>query len=712
MATCAAGLEELVAEEIRGFAASGVTVYPGAVTWQDRTVASAYRACLWSRFASRILLSLASFPAPDPDAVYRGASTVCWADHFTPEETFAVSCSLSGSRLTHSHYAALRVKDAVADWFQNMERQRPSVNTRRPDIRLHLHVEGDQATLSLDLSGESLHRRGYRLAGGEAPLKETLAAGLAALAGVKNGMSSDQAIVDPMCGSGTLLIEAALIIGDSAPGLQRKSFGFQKWRRHSKATWESLVDEALQKEQEGLKRDWPQLMGSDADPAMVRAARKNVATAGLEDRIHIVEQELARIRAPAPGGLVLTNPPYGERLLEKRTVSCLYRCLGRILRQRFSGWRLAMFSCNPDLAAMPGFRWASHHRLHNGPLSCRLFQVTIPEPEDRVPWPWKLATEADYPEGRDLANRLRKNCERLFRWAKSHDITCLRIYDADLPEYNFAVDLYGPWIHVQEYAPPASVDRKKAEARLQTGLRVLRIVLNASRGRIFIKTRRRQKGGQQYQKQGEHGRLREVREGTARFLVNLSDYLDTGLFLDHRKTRRMLARLGEGKRFLNLFGYTGTATVSAALGGARSTTTVDLSASYLDWAKANLALNGLGGPRHRLIRADCLSWLETCRESYDLIFVDPPTFSRSRHRGLRFQVQDDHETLLEQCMQHLSREGVLIFSNNYRRFKISAELVDRFHVREITHRTRPVDFRRSRHTHRCWRIRHRNGDRS
>jgi 23S rRNA (guanine2445-N2)-methyltransferase / 23S rRNA (guanine2069-N7)-methyltransferase len=708
-ATCAAGLEVLVKEEIAFFGGEAAATSPGAVRWQAATLESAYRACLWSRFASRVLLQIAAFNAGGPEALYAGAMAVDWGRHFSNKNTFAVSCTLSGTpaALSHSQYAALKVKDAIADTFRRQTGRRPDVDPQEPDIRINLHVEGTTAALSLDLSGESLHRRGCRVDGGEAPLKESLAAAIAWLSGVRPGMDPDSCVLDPMCGSGTLLIEAALILGDSAPGLLRERFGFTAWIGHNQKLWEKLTAEAIEREDALADSDWPHLIGYDADPRAVAAARKNIAKAGLTDRITVKQRQLAQLQPPTAKGLLLTNPPYGERLSEREAVKYLYRCLGRLFRERFAGWRMGFFTANTDLADMLGLAWDERHRLHNGPLKCRLLTAAAPEanslPEPHV---WELReTDPDLP-AQDFSNRLRKNCQSLLPWAKENGITCFRVYDADIPEFNVAVDLYERWAHVQEYAAPASVPADKAEERWQQALQVIRHVLSLPHSQIFIKSRERQRGAEQYQKQGEGGKLYEVQEGGCRFLVNFTDYLDTGLFLDHRKTRAMLADLAQGRSFLNLFAYTGSATVYAAAGGASSTMTVDLSEKYLLRAQANLSLNGYGGVLHQFAEADCMSWLQTCADRYGLIFVDPPTFANSKHKGLVFDVQKDHPALLRLAMRRLTPDGVLIFSTNYRKFKLEELLEIDFDVHEITEKTVPRDFSGGR-PHRCWQFRHR-----
>lgn len=708
-ATCASGLEALVQEEIIRLGGQDLAVHPGAVSWKG-TLESGYRACLWSRFASRILLELARFDAPTPEALYEHSQKILWDEHLGPGKTFAVSCTLVKAAISHSQFAALRVKDAIADQFRRRFGRRPDVNSFNPDLRLHVHVQGSGASLSLDLSGDSLHRRGYRVDSTTAALKETLAAAIVHRSGWLEHVEEEPILLDPMCGGGALLIEAALMLADSAPGLQRKRFGFMGWNRHDPKLWERLIAEALEREAAGEPRSWPRFIGYDADPRAVAAARKNVIAAGLRGVIVIGQRQLARLRSPGPGGCLLTNPPYGERLLDKESARHLYRCLGRVYRHFFPGWRLAFFTANPEFADVPAVHWEEEHRLYNGPLKCRLLvgHSSRPVAAEAPHAQWRSQPiPADTP-GVDFANRLIKNHAALADWIEAEGIHCFRLYDADMPEYNLAVDCYGDWVQVQEYAPPPSVDAHKAAERLQKALAVLRQVLAVPHSRVFIKTRARQKGKNQYQKKEKaRGLLHEVREGDALLLVNFGDYLDTGLFLDHRPIRRRIQELARGKSFLNLFGYTGAATVFAALGDALATTTVDASATYLARAGANLAVNGFGGPLHRLIEADCLDWLGKNQERFGLILVDPPTFSNSKDRRETFDIQRDHEKLLRLAMRHLSRGGLLLFSTNSRRFSLAEDLGKDFSVEEISKDTIDPDFRRNPRIHRCWQLRHR-----
>lgn len=709
-ATCSAGLENLVKDEIENFGGQDISSSPGAVSWTGR-LETAYRACLWSRFSSRILLEIGDFPAPDTDTLYDNVKDIDWEIHFKPTTSFAVYCTLSDSPITHSHFASLRVKDAVVDYFRERTGKRPDIDIRCPGIRLNLHLKETRASLAIDLSGESLHRRGYREQAGPAPLKETLAAAICHLSGINENFTDSEIILDPMCGSGTLLIEAALLVGDSAPGLQRKSFGFMGWNRHSKTIWQALVDEALEREETALQQPLPQIIGYDADPRAVAAARNNIERAGLSELITIRYGQLTDLRCPGKDGLLITNPPYGERLSEKEAVKYLYRFLGRKFAEKFSGWKMGFFSANPDYADMLGLKWTGRHSLYNGPIKCRLLCGEWQEKPAYFSQKQKLSI-SDYQcegSGADLCNRLRKNWQQLIPWAEKSGISCFRLYDADLPEYNFAIDIYENLLHIQEYAPPKTIDPDKAGQRFQTALQIIRELFNLKRSQIFIKTRKPQKGDNQYQKKKkETGKFFEVHEGDFTFIVNFTDFLDTGLFLDHRKTRAIISELAKGRTFLNLFGYTGSATVYGAGNGATSTTTVDISEKYLTRTLANLAVNGFGGYLHTVVEEDCMEWLKKETTQFGLIFVDPPTFSNSRHRKITFSVQDDHEQLLRLAMQRLAEDGTLIFSTNFRKFSLSDNLEKDFDITEITEQTMPRDFRQKNNIHRTFKFKYQN----
>jgi 23S rRNA (guanine2445-N2)-methyltransferase / 23S rRNA (guanine2069-N7)-methyltransferase len=729
--TAPRGTESLLVKELRAFNAQDIRPGTGGVACRGN-LELAYRACLWSRVGNRVLLSLARFAAASPEDLYAGVRTIHWAEHLPVTGTLVVDSFVKDSHITHSQFAALKVKDAVVDQFREQCGIRPSVDRERPDLRINLYLFQDQARLALDLSGDSLHRRGYREEGGPAPLKENLAAALLLLADWPDIAAAGGALIDPMCGSGTLPIEAALMAGDVAPGLIGRRFGFETWLGHQPELWQRLQREAEERRTAGLQR-LPLIQGYDQDPRAVAIGARNLAHAGLTGgRVRITKRELSQSRPlAAVPGLLVVNPPYGERLGSDSELANLYRTLGDVLRDHFIGWRAALLTGNAPLVRALRLRPDDSVALYNGALACQLFrfrvtadQLVTPRGQQRV-----MPTEPTSPLPADqplqprqvlspgsqmLANRLRKDLRHLGRWARRSEVSCYRLYDADLPEYAAAVDLYqtddAVWAVVQEYAAPLEVEPELARLRLEELLGAVAEVLELPAERIELKTRRRQRGNTQYDKLGATERLHTVTEGGCRFLVNFNDYLDTGLFLDHRLTRALLRDLAAGRDFLNLFAYTGSASVYAAAGRALSTTSVDLSRPYLDWAQRNLALNGFSGEAHRLVQADCLEWLEraliwpTARPRYGLIFLDPPTFSSSKRMEGVLDVQRDHVQLIRRAAELLTPDGILIFSNNYRRFRLDREALQGLLVEDLTAATIPEDFRRNLRIHQCWRI--------
>jgi 23S rRNA (guanine2445-N2)-methyltransferase / 23S rRNA (guanine2069-N7)-methyltransferase len=382
-ATTAKGLEDMLAGELRACGARAIAVQRAGVSFRG-PLEVAYRACLWSRVANRVLLPLASFAAPTPQALYDGGRRIPWLDHLSARHTLAVDCVLSDSAITHSHFAALRTKDAIVDCLRDRTGQRPSVDVRRPDVRVNVYLHANRAIVSIDLSGDSLHRRGYREARGAAPLKETLAAGLLLLADWPALARCGVPLLDPMCGSGTIPIEAALIAGERAPGRAREHFGFTHWRGHQPALWRRLLDEADARVIRDSKRI-PAIRGDDVDARAVRTALANVERAGLRAYVHMEKRALADCqpivthRPPTAGvsGLLVTNPPYGERLGDQAALPALYATFGDVLRRRFLGWTAYVLAGNRELAKHLGLRAARRHVLYNGAIECRLLALPI-----------------------------------------------------------------------------------------------------------------------------------------------------------------------------------------------------------------------------------------------------------------------------------------------------------------------------------------------
>ncbi|WP_444884594.1 bifunctional 23S rRNA (guanine(2069)-N(7))-methyltransferase RlmK/23S rRNA (guanine(2445)-N(2))-methyltransferase RlmL [Microbulbifer sp. PSTR4-B] len=718
-ATCPKGLESLLAVELGSLGAKVLREQPAAIHFTG-SLKLAYRCCLWSRLANRILLQLDQVRIGDAEDLYRAVAAQPWEEHIGPSGKLWLQFSGTNREIRNSQFGAQKTKDAIVDRLRDKTGARPSIDKHNPDLTVALRLQRDRLDIAIDLSGDSLHKRGYRTHIGAAPLKENLAAALLLRARWPQIAVEGGALLDPMCGSGTILIEAAMMAADIAPGLFRESFGFERWLNHQSDIWNELREEALQRRVAGLEKPLPEIRGYDADARVLFAAEANIDRAGLERQVRVSCRPVAAFKVPSHReintGLVLTNPPYGERLGEQEALRETYAELGKQLKAEFPGWQVGIFTGNPELGYSTGLRSHKHYQLYNGSIPSQLLLFQVREQggqAESAPKERKLSPEAEM-----VANRLRKNLRTTGKWASRNGIDCYRLYDADLPEYAAAVDLYRTlegelYAHLQEYRPPASIDEGKARNRLRDLLRAVQSVLELPRGKISIKERRRhshkggQKGAGQYQKQVDERASLQVQEYGAELEVDLWRYLDTGLFLDHRPVRKHLREISSGKKFLNLFCYTATATVQAALGGSVQSTSVDMSKTYQSWAARNFRANGMDPYKHQLVEADCLQWLASAQQNrkghYDLIFLDPPSFSNSaKMRGV-LDIQRDHAKLISQCMALLAPGGTLIFSNNLRSFKMDVAITDAFAVQSL--QLLDKDFQRNPKIHNVWEVR-------
>ena len=750
-APCPRGLEGVCARELRGMGVSRVRPLKSGVAFFS-DLAGGMRAALWSRVASRVLLVLDRVAASTRDELYAGVSDIDWPEWFAPVRTFAVDAAGTNAQLRNTQFVALETKDAICDRFRSACGRRPDVDPRDPDVCVNVSLHSHKATVALDLSGGSLHRRGYR-AGRlhvQAPLKEALAAGVVALAGWGDDVARRGGVfVDPMCGSGTLVVEAAMAACDVAPNILRQHWCFENWECFDACAFDALLDEADERAEKGRAAFGPgRLFASDVDPRAVEETVGCLRRMRLDGLVTARAADVMDLQAPdAPAGLVATNPPYGERMSTRAQLPALYASLSARLREGFDGYVLAVITSDDRIDEGLGLAAEKTVRLFNGPLETALhiYQIgndsvrgddsapsraTAPEGEAGV----RATTSAGPltvqvgersiavadPGAEQFAARLKKVYARRRRWARKTGVSCYRVYDADLPDFALAIDLFagcGPdegrrWVQVFEYAPPASIDPAKARRRLTDALAIIPAVLQVGPDAVFLKVRRRDRGGAQYAVEQERCAVRGiVAEDGLCFEVNLSQRLDCGLFLDHRPVRELIAEKARDARFLNLFAYTGTATVHAAAGGARATTTVDLSQTYLDWARRNMALNGFSGVEHEYVREDCRRFIDEqrgVRRHWDLVFVDPPTFSNSSKTGRRtFDVQRDHVELLIGVSRLLSRRGLAVFSCNLRAFRPDLDALRSAGVElsDITAQTIPEDFSRTPRVHHCYLVR-------
>ncbi len=742
--TCADGLETPLQTELTSFGIDSEIKSTGrlAVTGSLRDL---YTICLWSRVASRVLMLIKRKNINNEydvaEQLYGLAKSINWTEQFNLEQTFAIRLSVDKRVAVSQQFAMLRIKDAIADTFNEVYDSRPNVDSKNPDFGIFATVNDKQAELYLDLSGTSLHRRGYRVAMTDAPLKENLAAALLYSAGwhlkdKSNNTPFYNALIDPMCGSGTFIIEALLMHCDYAVGIDKAAnqFGFYQWQHHDETLWTAMIDEAQTRFSEGLAialeqpDTLPLILGFDADSGAILATEKNIIAAGLQDLLPLIDLETraldqlkSTLRPMVKDGrlsnpLIITNPPYGERLGDEDYIRPLYQALGLILQDSFVGSgvepMLGILAANVEQVDILPISEPKTLRCHNGAITVyfRYGKLIAGQVGSLMSRFEKRDIEVE--EGLDFINRLQKNLGRLRKQAAKENVSNIRVYDADLPDFKVAIDLYGDYVHVQEYAPPKTIPPETAKKRFNLALMGIREVLDINREQVFIKTRARQSGSDQYSKQGnteKKGKFYIAREDDAYFYVNFTDYLDTGLFIDHRNMRARIKDNSRNKSVLNLFAYTCTASVHAALAGAKKVTSVDLSQNYLDWGKQNFVLNGLDVSRNKyqFVAADIFEWIKDNTEQFDIIFIDPPTFSNSKKFQGTFDVQRDHAALINRAMNRLSANGVLYFSNNFTRFEMDEQLIERYDIVDITHQTIGFDFNIKKPIHQSFEIRQR-----
>ena len=712
-ATCPKGLENLLFRELVDLNASSVKETVSGVSFSGN-MELAMRVCLYSRFASRIIMNLNTFRCDDDTDLYLGAKGIGYERYFDSDKTIAVSFNGTNRHIRNTQYGALRVKDAVCDRFVECKLERPDVQKNNPDIHIIATLKKGELAVGIDLSGSAQFWREYHRTTGAAPLKENLAAAMV----VRSGFNGSQNFIDPMCGSGTLLLEAALLATDTAPGLARSSYGFMNLKDYDENKWQEIYNEALERSNQGKRKAQElgvKIFGFDADSAVVQRARDNIEHAGFSELVSVEHCLLDNLTNPCQGVnelpcVVVTNPPYGERMGNFNELILLYTTLGHKLKTLFKGGRAAVISTSQELLSCLRLSLDKSYRLFNGALECQLRVFNLDhESSDQAP-------QADANQvlvAVDFSNRLTKNLKNLEKWANREKISAYRIYDADLPDYNAAIDRYNQYYIIQEYQAPSSIKAHVAQKRLLDMIAATIKVTGAIGDDVIVKSREKQKGESQYAKRDDAlGHYIEIYEQDVVFKVNLQDYLDTGLFLDARPIRRLIRSMSAGKDFLNLFAYTCSASVMAALGGAKSTTSVDMSRTYLDWGKDNFKINGfdLDGynatGNHHFTQDDCLSYLSRDHgKTYDLIYIDPPTFSNSKRMEKSFDVQRDHLLMLGNLTRHLNDGGVVIFCTNKRNFKLDDGVAQYgFTVENITPKTFDPDFKRDQQLHTCFKL--------
>jgi 23S rRNA (guanine2445-N2)-methyltransferase / 23S rRNA (guanine2069-N7)-methyltransferase len=713
--------EDLLADELSSLGFSSVKPLGRGVEARG-TLIEGYRACLWSRIAIRVYLRLFTGKAETGEELRSCSASLRWEDHFSPDTTISVTARVKNSFIENNDYAALLVKDGIADRFVHAIGKRPSVSKKDPGLRFYSFIDDASVSFYLDLAGDSLHERGYRRGRTEAPLKENIASALLYRMRWPEIAAEQTFFIDPLCGSGTLVIEAALIALGLPPRANRERYGFHQWYGHKHRDWSKLVNDAEIRTSRVLEPEHDltyRFFGFDRDGKAIGMATENCRRAGLDGVVRFSQCELGSLGGCLPeyverqggflpGGLITTNAPYGERLGEGEDIHSLYQVLGRICKRYFSGWEAGVLTAETGLGKAVGLRAHKIHSIQNGPIACKLYHFSIGDENRFRPFiPVPAGRDAHHKSHiDDFANRLEKNRKKIGPWLEKNNITSYRLYDADLPEYAVAIDIYdSTYLHVQEYEPPPMIDRGKRYSRLAEIIENAPELTGIAGENIYVKVRRRMRQNRQYHRYAKTEEYIPIAEGECSFLINLEDFVDTGLFLDARFVRSRIRSLCGGKSFLNLFCYTATGTVYAAAGGAQRSLSIDSSNTYISWAKRNFEQNNITAGAHRLAREDCFSWLRGSKETFDIIFLGPPTFSNSKSRKETFDLQRDHVSLLKAAAEHLNPKGRILFLSNTKNFKMDEDGIRSFaDLLDITRETFSLDFERSSASFHCWEL--------
>jgi len=709
-ARCASGFEKVLAQELKDLGMRRVRPLKGGVAFFAQ-LSSAYKACLWSRVATRVQLVITRVPAQTAEELYDAVVGFAWEQHISRGATIAVDAHGQNEALRNTKFTALKVKDALCDRLRNVWGMRPNVDAHNPGFALDVALHAQKATLYLNLSGPSLHRRGYREDGvqTEAPLKETLAAGLLLAADWPRIAWQGGTLIDPMCGSGTIAIEGALMATNRAPGLLRDRWGFEGWARHDADVWGSVLAEAYQAIDDDVDA---QILAGDIGKDAVDIARQNVRRAGVEAVTRLFVDDAARLSrhlrgpkfktsgvdSPNSVGLLATNPPYGQRLLSQQDLPRINAMLASVTSTLPNGWSLALIT--PDTSVDTALGQAPHTVIdcYNGPIQAcvRIYRlddalrqtcdvVSLGGVQRSVPVAEKNSAQ--------FAARLRKVAKERMRWAKRQGITCCRVYDADLPDYALSVDLYlgvdndegRRMAVVEERRRPSSVDAHRADRRLADACALAAAVLDVPREALIRRPWNADVVGDK--------QTLTVQEYGLRFEPCLGDAYESGLPLIMRGVRELVRELARGARFANLFDASSAATISAAAGGAATTTTVNAFSHDANRVRAELDANGFKGKAHRLVRDEPLAWIKrTVRQgqAYDLVLC-APSAKVLANNGME---------LVKAAAELVNKHGTMILVCDDA--KLNPKGLNGFACDDVSAKTLPQDFARSVKNYRCY----------
>lgn len=744
-ATCPKGFEKLLSQELESLHIKKVRPLGGQVAFYG-LLADAYRVCLWSRLASRVILVLDRIEAATSDTLYEELSHLAWEDHIGPRATIAVNAHGTNDQLRNTNFIAVRTKDAIVDRLAAKRGSRPMVNTLAPDVTIVVRISRNRATVGIDLAGEALFKRS--LTGGRgparkfAPLRLDYAAALlylqAQTATSASGFSPDAllpALLFP--GAGALAQEAAGMALDVAPGILRTRWGMTGWAGHNDDVWQDLLAEADERAEKGQERQIT-LYAADSRPTAKEAVLYTLRAGSLKADVQfLAASELLKHAEHFTGVVADLSWTKEEPTLQGSAYATLGLFAGQastlltsdtntdtVLRAT-PAQTLSVYVGN-SIATIRSYPAANAEGIDGGTTNV---SVSSSEPTSVPAGPTVMVNNQPVsvlvPASDQFAARLTKVAKQRAKWARKNDVSCYRVYDADLPDYAVSIDIYKgatkptTWLQISEYAASKEIGPDLAKRRLLDVLALAPRILGVPSSNVNLRTRTRAKGGSQYSNEGSatdnsRKEMLLIDEGGLLFEINFASRLDCGIFLDHRDTRaeirELMKRAGTAKSFLNLFAYTGTATCYAADGGALHSTTVDLSKPSLEWAKRNMKRNGFGGEEHEFVQADVLSWITEMRHTknrWNVIFCDVPTFSNSsRMKQSSFDVQRDHAELIIGISRLLTHGGVAIFSCNLRTFKPDIEKIERAGVviEDITSKTIPEDFSRNQKIHHAYKI--------
>ncbi|AYN24706.1 bifunctional 23S rRNA (guanine(2069)-N(7))-methyltransferase RlmK/23S rRNA (guanine(2445)-N(2))-methyltransferase RlmL [Buchnera aphidicola] len=686
------GCEKFLEQELLSLGGKNIKIIKGGVYYEGEDLIL-YNSLMWSRISSRIFLCIKKFTIKNSDDLYHNTYNINWTKILYLENNFLVKFNGTNNIIRNSLFGSLTIKDSIVDKFYQKYSIRPNINLITPDIRITAYLFQNSVHIMLDLSGDALNKRGYRKFFDVAPIKENLSSAII----LSSGWKKNTPLIDPMCGSGTLLIEAAMMSSDRAPGLTRKKWGFQSWKGYNEKIWKEVLKNAKERFKIGIKKCVKNyFIGYDCNPNIIEKAQKNAINANLENIVNFVKCDLSNLKNPYQKqeiGTLISNPPYGERYKTENNLIALYIELGVISRKHFKNWKLSVFSSSEFLLKFLQMKSYENFIFKNGSLNCTLKN-------------YEIFSNTINDKSQEYQNRLQKNFKKLKKWNDLQEIECFRVYDSDLPNYKIIVDVYKKWLVIQEYQAPKLIHHKEAHKRLCNAIYHSKEILSIPTNNIVIKFRKKQKNKEQYQKLFNSGSFFIIKEYHVKLLVNLIDYLDTGLFSENRLVRKLLGEMSKGKDFLNLFAYTGAASVYAGLGKARSTTTVDISNTYIGWSMRNMSLNNLTNSKNVFIQKDCLEWIVLTKKKFDLIFINPPTFSNSKRMKKSFELKRDYIELMINLKRILRKDGNIVFSSSTHNFEIDCNNIKKInlHAKNITNLTQTKDHLKK--NYHSWLIKH------